>query len=207
MGLLTGWRKAQWVKLNNCCQILISFFFLKVRLEQEVVGIQWNEGGCSVTTRTGSTIHCQHAIVTIPLGVLQVSWTTLRTTFHTWSHYRQTTRAYSNQLWGEKFWRLWTTLGLEVWAKFSWDGTILGGKRERDLWGLQDQGVSCFIFFADMLLLFLCLPKSKFLRKEREGKRLPEDWIDHIPGFAEVSWDVMEIYKKDPTCQNINVYS
>ena len=42
-------------------------------------------------------------------------------------------------------------------------------------------------FFADMLLLFLCLPKSKFLRKEREGKRLPEDWIDHIPGFAEVS--------------------
>ena len=58
------------MKLNNCCQILISF--LKVRLEQEVVGIQWNEGGCSVTTRTGSTIHCQHAIVTIPLGVLQV---------------------------------------------------------------------------------------------------------------------------------------
>ena len=57
------------MKINNCCQAVISF---KVRLEQEVVGIQWNEVGCSVTTRTGSTIHCQHSIVTIPLGVLQV---------------------------------------------------------------------------------------------------------------------------------------
>merc|ERR550517_594435 len=43
-----------------------------VRLEEEVVGIQWNDGGCSITTRAGSTLHCQHAIVTLPLGVLQV---------------------------------------------------------------------------------------------------------------------------------------
>ena len=52
--------------------MLASFNSFKVRLKEEVVAIQWNDGGCSITTRAGSTIHCQHAIITLPLGVLQV---------------------------------------------------------------------------------------------------------------------------------------
>ena len=42
-------------------------------LEEEVVGIQWNEDGCLITTKTGTVLRCQHAIITIPLGVLQVN--------------------------------------------------------------------------------------------------------------------------------------
>jgi len=44
-----------------------------VRLKEEVVAIQWNDGGCSIATRAGSTLHCQHAIITLPLGVLQAN--------------------------------------------------------------------------------------------------------------------------------------
>ena len=43
-----------------------------MRLKEEVVAIQWNDGGCSISTRAGSTLHCQHAIISLPLGVLQV---------------------------------------------------------------------------------------------------------------------------------------
>ena len=42
-------------------------------LEEEVVGIQWNEDGCLITSKTGTVLRCQHAIITIPLGVLQVN--------------------------------------------------------------------------------------------------------------------------------------
>ena len=52
--------------------MLASFNSFKVRLKEEIVAIQWNDGGCSITTRAGSTLHCQHVIITLPLGVLQV---------------------------------------------------------------------------------------------------------------------------------------
>ena len=42
-------------------------------LEEEVIGIQWNEDGCLITSKTGTVLRCQHAIITIPLGVLQVN--------------------------------------------------------------------------------------------------------------------------------------
>ena len=56
-----------------------------------------------------------------------------------------------------------------------------------DPWWEEGEGSVRIARSRCVMLYFLCLPKSKFLRKEREGKRLPEDWIDHIPGFAEVS--------------------
>ena len=80
---------------------------LKVRLEEEVVGIEWNDEGCSIATRAGSTFHCLHAIVTLPLGVLQVEILSIthNAAFTYYHNTRQTTRSCSNQIWGEKYWR------------------------------------------------------------------------------------------------------
>ena len=41
-------------------------------LEEEVIGIQWNEDGCLITSKTGTVLRCQHAIITIPLGVFDI---------------------------------------------------------------------------------------------------------------------------------------
>ena len=42
----------------------------QVRLGEEVERVEWGEEGCTVVTR-GRRVRCEHAVVTIPLGVLQ----------------------------------------------------------------------------------------------------------------------------------------
>jgi len=117
-----------------------------VRLQEEVVCINWNEGGCSISTRAGSTLHCQHAIITIPLGVLQANHKSL---FQP-SLGRDVLEALDN-------------LGPGSLSK-----VFLGWEAP---WWEEGEGSVRIV-------------RS---RKEHEGICLPQDWIHHIPGFAEVA--------------------
>ena len=142
LGNLIRWL-AERLKEDTGTPIDALLYSFKVRLEEEVVGIKWNDGGCSIATRAGSTFHCQHAILTLPLGVLQVgiSSITHSVVFTNYHNTRQTTKSCFNQIWGEKYWRHWATLVLAVSAKSFSDGKLLGGKKEKDQSGSPDQGV------------------------------------------------------------------
>jgi len=116
-----------------------------VMLEEEVVGIQWNEDGCLITSKTGTVLRCQHALITIPLGVLQANHTSL----------------FRPNLGGQVLEAL-ASLGPGSLSKvfLGWDAP----------WWEEGEGS-------------VRIARSS---KEREDANLPEDWSQHIPGFAEV---------------------